>query len=385
MDELKTTNTDNPYGGTNTKDYSGETEARYAQMLQNADNETDAAVSDATSNLSQLEDAAGQRYAAMRDSAQSDYQENIALRDAIEQNNGNRQQIGHSQYGMLENSRDVQMAGINEAQSQLTRDIAREIYDLRAQGEYEKANNALAAGQAKLQQMYEDQMRRDLNLRSNYQYQLGLQREDDQNAMKQSETDKAWLRSMGEQLMSKGVMPTDDMLSAMGITSDAASSYMFGLGFYGYGYGGYGGGGGRSSGGSGGGGTGAEYEPGTTDDGGSNGASVWGTEKAYSSPIATTIYGLAKTGQINQAKELLGDSSAYFSEANGATVWENALNKYNQTMQTQNASRNAQRTTQTAAKTTTSSTSKTTASTSKTSSTTTSAATKTKSATKNKK
>ena len=253
----------NALDNSNTKDYSESIKNQYAQMAQEAQSTANQAVTAGTETLNAGLKKGVSQYKALYEQAQRDQADQIATQRGIEANNGNRGGIGHASYGVAENTYDTEIARIGQAQRQLETDTARQIADLRAQGDYAAADAALASAQAQFQQMYEAQLRADENLRSNYEWNTTLQRQDDENSRKVAEEvrdleweDEAYARKLGELFMSKGLMPTDRMLEMMGITAEDAQRYigtLFGAYGYGYGYSGGSSGGGSSGSGSGGG------------------------------------------------------------------------------------------------------------------------------------
>ena len=312
----------NGYGAENTKDYTQEITAQYEKVAQDRAAQTAQTVQNATENLGEIA-AAGDRAAA--ESAKQAKADAAAIREtesAIEQNNGNRQMIGHSQYGVAENSYDQQMAAIESYRQQLQTDISRQVSDLKAQGKYEDANAALQAAQEKFKQIYADQLRLDSNLRGNYEYQTGLRREDEaiqreeaaiQRA--QSEADKAWNRELGEFMLKHNIIPGDNILAAMGLDSNSAKLYMQAL-------------------------NPVTVSPGkkkkattptTPSAPAADSTPEFGSVSAYDNGIASQIYAMAKNGNLDGAKKLLNNSYMHFSEKNFKLVGDQATKKYYQT------------------------------------------------------
>ena len=111
-------------------------------------------------------------------------------------------------------------------QQKLALDTAREIEDLRAQGEYDKADALLKARQLEAQQLYDDAVRVDENRWSNQQYQAALDREDAAIQRDQQNSDLDYQRSMGMAFLNNGILPPDNILSAMGIDAATAQQYI---------------------------------------------------------------------------------------------------------------------------------------------------------------
>ena len=335
-EKLSGTPTENPYGASNTDSYAEAITKQYADAVKAQNGAVDQNVSLGQEALSSVNQRGQNALNDMSGVAAQDYKDMKTVESGIEQNNGNRQQIGQSQYGIAENSYDQQRASIEAARAQLEKDVARQVADLKAQGEYAKADAALQAAQQRFQQLYADALRVDTNLRSNYEYQTGLQREDAAIQREQDNSDTAWLRKMGEALMAKGVTPPDNMLAAMGIDSSAAQQYINKIvGVYSGYVGGGGGGGGRPSGSQ----SGSPSDdtpvgtptptPTKTPTTQTNSTGYTGG-KAYSNAVASQVYSLAASGSWSKAQSVLGEAYAagQFSPQNYQTVYNMAQKKY---------------------------------------------------------
>ena len=335
-EKLSGTPTENPYGASNTDSYAEAITKQYADAVAESQKATDANVASGQENLDAISHRGDAAYQETFNAVKQDYKDAKDVQSGIEQDNGNRQQIGQSQYGIAENSYDQQRASIEAARAQLEKDVARQVADLKAQGEYAKADAALQAAQQRFQQLYADALRVDTNLRSNYEYQTGLQREDAAIKREQDNSDTAWLRKMGEALMAKGVTPPDNMLAAMGIDSSAAQQYINKIvGVYSGYVGGGGGGGGRPSGSQ----SGSPSDdrpvgtptptPTKTPTTQTNSTGYTGG-KAYSNAVASQVYSLAASGNWSKAQSVLGEAYAagQFSPQNYQTVYNMAQKKY---------------------------------------------------------
>jgi hypothetical protein len=307
-DKLTGTASTNAYGDTNTQSYEDTITQQYKDLLAQRDTTTDAAIEQAESGLGVTQRAGERGYDKLLSQAQTDRAESKATKSALEQASGNRQKIGSTQYDIADQTYDQQRAAIYQARAQLQKDTARQLSDLQAQGEYEKADALLAAKQQELQQIYEDALRADTNLRGNYEYQVGLQREDEEIQREQEETDKSWLRSIGEMFLQKGVMPTDSSLEAMGIDQATAQLYIDALG-YGSGYSsGSSGSSGSSSGSSKSSGSSTTTNT-TTED--TNSGTTTAYTRAYTNSTASAILKLANEGNYSGAISKL--NQAYYN------------------------------------------------------------------------
>jgi hypothetical protein len=232
MGKLSGTASNNTYGADNTYSYEDLIAEWYNRLLSQRDQTTDAATEQAEQGLATVQRAGERQYAALLRQAQRDQAEARATESSLEKTSGNRQNIGHSQYGTIDQTYDTQRAAVSQAKGKLQTDTARQKSDLEAQNAYEKEKAGLSTQQQVLQKTRADAQRVDENLRGNYEYQVGLQREDEETSRTQTETERSWLRSLGEMLLGKGVMPTSDALKAMGIDQETAQTYINALLYY---------------------------------------------------------------------------------------------------------------------------------------------------------
>ena len=198
--------------------------------------------------------------------AEAQYQEQrnqIAIDEAKAKDNqalyaeqrGDKGGIGAAQYDAIMNTAAQNRLQVNSAQTKLATDTSRQIADLRAQGEYEKADALLTLSQQYLSQLMSlEQWAAEYNL-SVAQFNASLkqwQAEFDlkvadllgsyngmptlsakefaftqqqyQDSLKADQEKK--LASAGEILLAAGIMPSASQLAAMGMTETDAQSYI---------------------------------------------------------------------------------------------------------------------------------------------------------------
>lgn len=159
---------------------------------------------------------------------------------------GDKGGIGAAQYDSIMNTAAQNRLQVNSAQQKLATDTARQIADLRAQGEYEKADALLQLSQQYLAQLINlEQWSMEYNL-SVAQFNASLQQwaaeyemavadltgyyngtptlKNQQYQNELALTQQNQMASAGETLLSAGIMPSASQLAAMGITSDQAQS-----------------------------------------------------------------------------------------------------------------------------------------------------------------
>ena len=222
-----------------------------AQQQHNA--QIDYAVNQAVAELERAQaDAQGQFKEQQEQIALDERQgmDNTALYAELR---GDKGGIGKEQYSSVQNTAAQNRLAVSQAQTKLATDTARQIEDLRAQGEFQKADAALEIAQNYLAQLISlEQWAAEYNL-SVAQFQTAVQQwekefqasMDQFNAnldLSKAELTGAFsdgtptlsaknqvtqqLASMGESLLSAGVMPTAEQLSAMGMTEAQAKEYL---------------------------------------------------------------------------------------------------------------------------------------------------------------
>lgn len=161
---------------------------------------------------------------------------------------GDKGGIGQAQYDQIMATAAQNRLAVNQAQTKLATDTARQIADLRAQGEYEKADALLQLSQQYLSQLINlEQWAMEYNLSVTQFYAsldqwqaeydmkvadltgyyngkptLKYQQYQDELALTQQER----LAEDGWTLLNAGIPPSASQLAAMGITQDQANSYL---------------------------------------------------------------------------------------------------------------------------------------------------------------
>lgn len=188
-----------------------------------------------------LEDAAPQ-YQTQRNQIAADERKAMDNAALYAEARGDRGGIGQEQYNLIQSSAAQSRLAVSQAQTKLSTDTARQIADLRAKGEFEKADALLTLTQTYLSQLMSLQQWQ-VNYAMDYaQFQEALRQwqvEYEQNmaqltgtlpggeltlAAKQQENEQ--LASIGKALLSAGVLPNDSQLAAMGMTKAQAQDYL---------------------------------------------------------------------------------------------------------------------------------------------------------------
>lgn len=167
---------------------------------------------------------------------------------------GDKGGIGKEQYSSIQNTAAQNSLAIAQAQTKLATDTQRQIADLRAQGEFEKANALLTITQNYLTQLAQiKQWAAEYNLNEKqFQESIRQWEAEFQESIRQAglNYDLSWAQltgklpdgtptysaqqdelnrkiAMGEALLNVGMMPTDDQLSAMGMTREQAQEWIY--------------------------------------------------------------------------------------------------------------------------------------------------------------
>lgn len=199
-----------------------------------------------------MEDAALQ-YQAQRDQATADELRALDNQALYAEARGDRGGIGEAQYGSIQAAAAQNRRAVNDAQVKLGTDTARQIADLRSQGEFQKADQLLSLTQNYLSQLMSlEQWALEANLgvdefNSRLQqwvdeYNLNVQQfltdldlsaaqltgvfaNGNQTAATRQRLNES-LASSGSALLSAGILPSRQQLEAMGMTETQAKAYI---------------------------------------------------------------------------------------------------------------------------------------------------------------
>lgn len=223
-----------------------------AQKQQN-ENRVDNTVQQGIDALTRAMEDAAKSYQTQRDQASADEAQALDNQALYSEARGDRGGIGAAQYAAIQNTAAQNRRAVNDAQVKLGTDTARQIADLRAQGEFEKADQLLSLAQSHLSQLMSlEQWALGTNLgvdEFNSQLQQWV---DEYNLNKQkflSDLDlsaaqlvgafgdasrtyeaesalRSSLANSGNALLQAGIMPSSQQLQAMGMTQAQAQEYM---------------------------------------------------------------------------------------------------------------------------------------------------------------
>jgi hypothetical protein len=141
--------------------------------------------------------------------------------------------IGTAQVAAVQQDYQSARQQLSLQQQSLATDTLREMENLRAQGQFDQADALLQIRQMEFSALYEDAVRVDENRYANAQWEESLQREDEALAREQAQaeaqaaqSEKDYLRQLGQTFLTSGVMPSGEMLEAMGLDQATAQQYI---------------------------------------------------------------------------------------------------------------------------------------------------------------
>ena len=209
-------------------------------------------------NLNRAMEDAAQQYQTERDQVAADEATALDNQALYAEARGDRGGIGEAQYASIQNNAAQNRLAVNQAQTKLATDTARQVEGLRAQGEFQKADELLSITQSYLSQLMSlKQWATETNL-SVDEFNSKLQQWVDefkmsaQQFLTNTELSAAGLTGMfadgsrtlaaqnelinalatsGNALLQAGIMPTKQQLNAMGMTEAQAQLYLAKRGF----------------------------------------------------------------------------------------------------------------------------------------------------------
>lgn len=197
-----------------------------------------------SANITALQTAqkeAEEGFAAQR--AQIDLDEALAKDDQAlyAELRGDRGGIGAAQYDSISNTAAENRLAVMQAQNKLAAETAQKMAALRAEGEYEKADQLLQLTQeylGKLTELQQWAAEYDLSAAKFAQSVSQWQQEYDQKQAQLSSEKEQWaaefnyktqqqdLKEAGQTLLEMGILPSESQLAALGMTADQAQSYL---------------------------------------------------------------------------------------------------------------------------------------------------------------
>ena len=206
-----------------------------------AQKKVDFATQQGVTELQRAEEDAQKQFQTQRNQVDIDEAKALSNQALYSEARGDKGGIGASQYASIQNTAAKNRLTVNQSQTKLATDTARQIADLRAQGEFQKADSLLEISQTYLTQLMQlqqwalsynmsvDDFNNEVDRwKANYEMQVseitGTFRGQQTFAAKKAEEGK--LADAGAALLDAGIMPSSAQLSAMGMTKSQAQSYV---------------------------------------------------------------------------------------------------------------------------------------------------------------
>lgn len=214
-------------------DLSGYLDAWRQAANEQATNQINYAVNKGVNDLQRAEEDAKGQFQTQRNQVDADEARNLDNAALYAELRGDRGGIGQQQYSSVQNNAAQNRQTVNSAQVKLATDTQRQIADLRAQGEFQKADKLLEISQSYLQQLVSlEQWAAEYDLSAaqfnesvrqwEKEYQLSVAQlmgtYNGQQTLSARNAQASDLASAGKALLSAGILPSSEQAEAMGYT-----------------------------------------------------------------------------------------------------------------------------------------------------------------------
>lgn len=222
-------------GGTFSRnsDLSGYLDAWRQAANEQAQKRIDYAVNKGVNDLQRAEEDAKVQFQTQRNQVDANEARNLDNAALYAELRGDRGGIGQQQYSSVQNNAAQNRQTVNSEQVKLATDTQRQIADLRAQGEFQKADKLLEISQSYLQQLVSlEQWAAEYDLSAaqfnesvrqwEKEYQLSVANlmgtYNGQQTLSARNAQASDLASAGKALLSAGILPSAEQAEAMGYT-----------------------------------------------------------------------------------------------------------------------------------------------------------------------
>lgn len=228
-----------PSTGSGTQGSSGLTsllEEWKKSAAEQANGQIDYAVSQAITELERALADSQSQYKEQAESVAKEERQALDNSALYAEARGDKGGIGQSQYNEIQAAAAQNRLAVQQAQTKLSTDTARQIADLRAQGEFEKADKLLEITQQYLSQLVSlEQWAAEFGL-TQQQFQESVRQWEAEFALATRQYNDSLVADrnsqyadMGSALLSAGIMPSSDQLASMGMTESQAREYLMQL------------------------------------------------------------------------------------------------------------------------------------------------------------
>lgn len=213
----------------------------------------DYAVEQGVNELKRAEEDAANKYQAERDRISAEELRSLDDQALYAAARGDRGGIGQAQYGSIRNTAEVNRMAVDREQIKLSTDTARQIADLRAKGEFEKADKLLELTQSHLSELmklkrWAEETNMDVDefnaklaqweadfLLNAEKYRIDTELDaarligalaDGTPTLEAQEKFRAQLAEAGAAMIENGLVPTDAQLEAMGWSKEQYEAWL---------------------------------------------------------------------------------------------------------------------------------------------------------------
>lgn len=219
-----------------------------AAAKKQADLRVDNAVQQGVNELARAQEDAEKQFQTQQNQISADEAVALDNQALYAEARGDKGGIGAAQYASIQNTAATNRMTVNSARTKLATDTARQIADLRAQGEFQKADSLLTVTQNYLSQLMQlEQWGLSTNLsvdefnanlqqwEAEFELEIGQILGSYQGAptlaaqqfeYTVNENNRQQLASMGQAMLAAGIQPTADQIKAMGLTESQVASML---------------------------------------------------------------------------------------------------------------------------------------------------------------
>lgn len=207
---------------------------------QQQENRIDYGTNQGITELERAKEDAQEQFQTQRNQVDIDEAKALDNQALYAEARGDKGGIGQAQYNQIQNAAATNRMTVNKAQTKLATDTARQIADLRAQGEFQKADAVLTLTQNYLSQLFQlGQWAAEYNLSIDQfnaslrqwaaEYEMGMAElgmAQDQWQWQVGQAEQENLANAGWAILDAGIMPSESQLAAMGLTPQQATDLL---------------------------------------------------------------------------------------------------------------------------------------------------------------
>ena len=183
------------------------------------------AAATASGNLTAGTRSAAAGYDALQQANQHDALDRTAARQQLLRANGSRLGLGESLYGTSDLLQGSTAADIAYGRADTLRSLGTASSGLQETAESLAAQGTAGVNQSAAALQQQDARRTDENLRAQYECEAQTAADTASRQADREDEDLTYLRELALACLEKGIMPTEAMLTALGLTAEDAQQY----------------------------------------------------------------------------------------------------------------------------------------------------------------